>query len=346
MSDPRPQSIGDYELLAVIGEGGSGTVYKGRHRKTGAIVAVKVMDPELAENPVLLKRFEQEFHTARTLNHPHLVRAFEYGTEAGMPFLVMEFVEGESLGDRLEQGGRLAEAEAVRLIVQVAQGLAQAHKRGLIHRDIKPDNILVTPDGRAKLTDLGLVKDLTGSLQLTRTGLGLGTPHYTAPEQIRDAKNADVPSDIYSLAATLYHMVTGDIPFHESATLEALHRKNRNDLPPARKLVPEVSVRVESAIRRAMAAVPDKRHRSCKDFAEDLLGKTLAEEPATDVGAEDDPTVVGKAMSFPSPPVTISPVNAEPQRPAVAQRFTAVLPWVVAGLAVVVLLALLLWKTL
>jgi serine/threonine protein kinase len=334
----RPQTIGDYDLLAVVGEGGSGTVYRGRHRRTGTIVAVKIMDPELAENPVLLKRFEQEFHTARTLRHPHLVRGLDYGTVSGVPYLVMEFVEGESLGDRLDRDGRMPEAEAVRLIVQVATGLSQAHRRGLVHRDIKPDNILITPDGQAKLTDLGLVKDLATGLHLTRTGLGLGTPHYTAPEQISDAKNADVPSDIYSLAATLYHMVTGELPFHESGTIEALHRKNRNDLKPARAIAPELSPRVESAIRRAMAAVPNKRHRSCREFADDLLGTktTEPEDPGT------ASTMVVRAI-VPDAPVqeaaTVEPVTAPEPESRPSSRFGTWVTWLFVA-AVVVVVAL------
>ena len=121
----------------------------------------------------------------------------------------MEFVDGESIGQRIERAGAVPEAEAVRLIAQVCEGLQRAHKQGLVHRDVKPDNILVTRDGVAKLTDMGLVKDVEGDLNLTKTGRGLGTPHYMAPEQFRNAKTVDVRGDIYSLGATLYAMVTG-----------------------------------------------------------------------------------------------------------------------------------------
>src|SRR5947209_5983823 len=171
----------------------------------------------------------------------------------------MEFVEGESLGQRLEREGRIPEAEAIRLIAQVAQGLHRAHRQNLVHRDVKPDNILVTRDGTAKLADLGLVKETDADLNLTKTGRGLGTPHFMAPEQFRDAKNADPRCDIYSLGATLYQMVTGELPFRSNGPLEAWMKKIQNELVQPRKLVPALSERVDWAIRRAMSADPEQR---------------------------------------------------------------------------------------
>src|SRR5262249_47484228 len=143
------------------------------------------------------------------------------------------------------------EAEALRLIIQVCQGLHQAHKQGMIHRDVKPDNILVTKDGKVKLTDLGLIKDADSDLNLTKSGRGLGTPHFMAPEQFRDAKHVDARSDVYSVGATLYQMVTGEVPFKKCGALDALVRKTKNDLSPARKLVPSLSERTNAAIQRA-----------------------------------------------------------------------------------------------
>src|SRR5262249_43933827 len=157
-SRPAMQSVGSYDLIEKVAEGGMGAIYRARHRQTGQVVAIKVMSAHIASNTVLLKRFEQEFKAASRLDHPNIVRAIDYGDPGSTPFLVMEFVEGESLGQKLERDGRLPETEAIRLIAQVAQGLHRAHKQGLIHRDVKPDNILITPDGQAKLADLGLVK--------------------------------------------------------------------------------------------------------------------------------------------------------------------------------------------
>jgi serine/threonine protein kinase len=239
------------------------------------VAAVKVMDSETARNPIQLKRFEKEFLAARDLDHPNLVRTLEYCGAPPTPFLVMEFVEGESLGERIERLGRLSEAEAVGLMVQVCLGIHVAHLRGLIHRDVKPDNILITPEGVAKVTDLGLVKATDAEADLTRTGRGLGTPHFMAPEQFRNAKYADIRCDIYSLGATLYQMVTGDLPFGDaSGPLDAWVKKTRDDLPRPRQRCRALSERVDYAIWRAMRADPSLRPASCQEFVGDLLGSS------------------------------------------------------------------------
>jgi serine/threonine protein kinase len=268
------QAVGTYDLLEKIAEGGMGTVYKARQQGSGQIVALKIVPPHLTKNPVMLKRFEKEYNAARHINHPNIVRALDFGYHGGCPFLVMEYVEGESLGQRLERVKRLSEAEAVRIIAEVAQGLHHAHKRGMIHRDVKPDNILLTPDDQVKLTDMGLVKELEADLNLTRTGRGLGTPHFMAPEQFRNAKYADARCDIYSLAATLYMTVTGDLPFKSCGPLDAWMKKIHNELTPPRQVAPTLSERLDWAIRRAMSADPSHRPRNCREFVEDVTGQS------------------------------------------------------------------------
>jgi eukaryotic-like serine/threonine-protein kinase len=292
-SKPVLQTIGNYDLLEKIAEGGMGAIYKGRHRQTGQIVAIKIMPPHTAQNPVLVRRFEQEFRAASRLDHPNIVRALDYGEEpldndsplGRSPYLVMEFVDGESLGQKLEREGAMGESEAIRLIAQVAQGLHRAHKQGLIHRDVKPDNILVTPDGQAKLADLGLVKEVETDLNLTRTGRGLGTPHFMAPEQFRNAKNANVLCDIYSLGATLYMMVTNDLPFKSNGPLDAWMKKMQNEIRAPRELKPTLSERVDWAIRRSMSADPQKRPSSCREFIEDLTGHSTKRIAASSIHA-------------------------------------------------------------
>jgi eukaryotic-like serine/threonine-protein kinase len=275
-----PQSVGLYDLTEKIAEGGMGTVYKARHRETGDVVAVKLVPPHLASNTVLLRRFEQEFRAAKQIDHPNVVKAIDYGqSENGTPYLVMEFVNGESIGQRLERDGKIPETEAIRLIAQAAQGLYRAHKNNLIHRDVKPDNIMVTVDGQAKLADLGLVKETESDLNLTRTGRGLGTPHFMAPEQFRNAKNADVRCDIYSLGATLYMMVTGELPFKSCGPLDAWMKKMNNEIKPPRELVPGLSERLDWAIMRAMHAESNVRPSSCREFVEDLQGASTRKVP-------------------------------------------------------------------
>jgi serine/threonine protein kinase len=269
-AQPVLQTVGSYDLVEKIADGGMGTVYKARHRTTGEVVAVKLLASHMAANPTYLQRFEKEYAAARTLSHPNIVRALEHGIDGRQPYLVMEFVDGETVGQLLERVGRLPEADAVRIIGEAAQGLRHAHAKGLVHRDVKPDNIMVTRDAQVKLADLGLVKELDGDLNLTRTGRGLGTPHFMAPEQFRNAKNADVRCDVYSLGATLYMMVTGQMPFAACPPLDAWMKKASNDLPPARKLVPELSERTNWAIRRSMDADPQNRPQTCAEFMDDL----------------------------------------------------------------------------
>ena len=282
---PGLNSIGQYDLLNKIAEGGMGTVYRGRHRITGETVAIKIVPPHLLSNQVFLKRFEQEYSAAKALDHPNIVKALDFGREGKSPYLVMEFVEGESLGQRLDRIKCLPERDAIGIISQVAQGLHKAHKAGLIHRDVKPDNILITTDGQVKLTDMGLVKELETDLNLTRTGRGLGTPHYMAPEQFRNAKKADVRCDVYSLAATMYHMVTGDLPFKSLSPLDAWMKKIHNELPPPRQLLPSLSERVDWAIRRSMSSDPNERAATCREFIEDLTGQSTRRISTTNANA-------------------------------------------------------------
>ncbi len=274
-----PDRLGNYAILGRIAEGGMGTVVKARNDQNGEIVAIKLMYGEMVDNPVMLKRFEQEFRAASTIEHPNVVRALDYGENNGIPYLVMEFVEGESLAKLIDREAPLNEVEGIRLIAQVAQGLHRAHRHNLIHRDVKPDNILVTHDKTtgervAKVTDLGLVKEQEADLDLTRTGRGLGTPHFMAPEQFKNAKNATIKCDIYSLAATLYSLLTKVTPFKQANPLDAWMRKIHDEYTPIREINPLVSERVAWAVRRAMSADPMLRPKDCREFIEDLTGRS------------------------------------------------------------------------
>jgi serine/threonine protein kinase len=270
LAEPRLAVIGDYEILSLLGCGAMSQVYKGRCRNTGEFVAVKVPLAALLQNPILLKRFAQEFGVARLLDHPNLVRVLKYGHSDGTPYIAMEYIDGVSLGDRIDRDGPLSEAEALGVITQVGTVLHAAHKRKIIHRDVKPDNILLTTDGRAKLTDLGLAKDVEADLDLTRPMRGLGTPFYIAPEQFTDAKHVDGRCDVYSLAATLYMAVTGEAPFQARGNLSIWKKKMANDLTPPRQRAPGLSERVERAICRALSADPDARPATCRRFIREL----------------------------------------------------------------------------
>jgi serine/threonine protein kinase len=281
--------VGDYALLSKIADGGMGSVYKARNNLTNDIVAIKIVPSTMASNHVLLKRFEQEFKAASSLDHPNIVRALDFGYDGASPYLVMEYVEGETLGQKIDRQGRVPEREAVRIIAQIAQGLHKAHSHGMVHRDVKPDNILIRPDGVSKIADLGLVKENETDLNLTRTGRGLGTPQFMAPEQFRNAKNADSRCDIYSLAATLYMAVTGELPFRSCSPLDAWMKKVQNDYPPPRELNPNLSERLDWAVRRAMSADPMQRPATCREFVEDISGRSTRRvgSQSADMNASD-----------------------------------------------------------
>jgi serine/threonine protein kinase len=260
-------------------------VVKAVNRATGEPVAIKVLRAELVDQPIFLKRFQQEFEVARQLDHPHLCRAIEFGYTEGTPYLVMEFVEGQSLGDCIRHRGALPETEAVGLITQVGSALEAAHERKIVHRDVKPDNILLTADGQAKLTDLGLAKDADTDQDLTESMSGLGTPAFIAPEQYTDAKHADIRCDVYGLAATLYMAVTGREPFEARGHLSTLKKKLADQLVPPRDLVPTLGEHVNVAICQALSADPGTRPSTCSDFVQQLVGAPSQTAPVS--GDED-----------------------------------------------------------
>jgi serine/threonine protein kinase len=265
--------IGGYRILKVLGSGSVSTVYQGQDPSTGKMVAVKVISERVAADPVLRLRFAQECQVASKLDHPHVVRVLDYGLDGNKPYLVMEFADGGTLGQLVKKQGRLAEAEALAIITQIGQALQWAHERRLVHRDVKPDNVLLSTSGQAKLTDLGLVKNLDDDAHLTKPADYLGTPYFMAPEQFEDARNADALCDLYSLAATLYMTVTGEAPFKAAsayAIATVFKKKFEEDLAPPRQLVPDLSERVNSAILRALKVNRQERHTSVQDFIDSL----------------------------------------------------------------------------
>jgi serine/threonine-protein kinase len=272
-SQAAPERVGGYPISGVIGSGSLGTVYKGQDATTGKSVAIKVVKWEVTSDPVLRMRFVQECKAASILDHPHAVKVLDFGLDGNKPFLVMEYVEGVSLAQRLEKEKRLPEQEAVRLTTQVGQALHHAHLRRLIHRDVKPGNVMIDGQGDARLIDLGLVKVLDSDLDLTQTRHGLGTPHFMSPEQFEDAKRADERSDLYSLAATLYALVTGQLPFRagNSHALGTIYKKKvANQITPPRQVVPELSEGLERAVLRALRADRAERQASVLEFLEAL----------------------------------------------------------------------------
>jgi serine/threonine-protein kinase len=215
-SEPKPEvtMLGDFLLVKKIGEGGMGTVYEAQQVSLDRVVALKVPALHLTKDKRFVKRFQREARVMALLDHPHILRCYTFGEAHGHHYLAMELASAGSLDDWIERLGHLSVADALHAIIAAAAGLQHAHDQNLVHRDIKPGNILITGKGLVKVSDLGLAKAMTEEdLTLTRSGTGIGTPVYMPPEQMRDSKNVDARYDIYALGCVLYHCLTGRSPF-------------------------------------------------------------------------------------------------------------------------------------
>ena len=256
--------LGNYRLLRKLGAGNMGAVYLAEDEMLGRHVALKVLSQECTRDPMILARFKREAVAAGKLNHENIVGAFAVGEELGYHFYVMEYWEGENLDLILQRKGCLPESAALAITMQAARGLEHAHAAGLIHRDVKPANILITPDGVAKILDLGLAKDLAGSSQISHLmdGQTVGTPDYISPEQVQGLKNLDGRTDVYSLGATFYHLLTGHVPFEGETAAVVMTKHLTEDLTDPRMYRPELSEGAVQIVFRAMAKTLDERYQN------------------------------------------------------------------------------------
>jgi serine/threonine-protein kinase len=252
-----------------------GNVYKARQISRNRDVALKVLFRHLADQPALLQRFHREAELMTRLDHPHLLRGYEVGEDQGWHYLAMECVEGGSLQVWLGQLGKFPIADAVHVALACARALQYAHDRNLVHRDVKPDNILLSARGVVKVADLGLAK-AQDDLSVTRTGTAAGTPLYMAPEQAVDAKRVDGRSDLYSLGCVFYTLLTGRPPFRGTSVVDLIQAKERGAFPAARRFTPQVPERLELVLDRMLARAPEQRYQTAAELAEDLEGQALA----------------------------------------------------------------------
>ncbi|GEM_PF-1404261 len=261
--------IGQVQILSKLGEGGMGAVYKGRHLALNKEVAVKIMSPALM-GEVHKKRFLREARAAARLEHPNIVQVYDAGEFEGYNYITMQFIDGCSLGDKVAKSGRVDQLEALRIIRDAARGLAHAHKNGMIHRDIKPDNIMLTKSGQVKVADFGLVKsaDVEKDLGLSRSML-MGTPHYMAPEQFEGAP-PDPRVDIYALGVTFYELVTGKRPFEGKTAFKVMEAHLRRKPPRPEDVVSEIHPEISRIILKMLEKEPEKRYQSMDELIEDL----------------------------------------------------------------------------
>jgi eukaryotic-like serine/threonine-protein kinase len=316
--------IDRYVLLEMIGQGGMGRVYLARDSRLNRRVALKILTPERLNNPRAIQRFQREARVGAQLQHENLVRVYDEGESNGKCYLVMEYIEGRTIGSMIAERGRLDPATAARLTRQVALGLEHAQQKGLIHRDVNPYNVLVTREGTAKLTDLGLAIDLADQAAVTREGATVGTFDYVSPEQARHSHAVDTRSDIYSLGCSLYHMLTGQVPYPSPSLPEKLFGHQALDPEPIRKLAPEVPEGLVEVVRKMMRKKPDDRYATPLELAQALEPFTGESPSASGLGSGGyDLSAPTSGSSGTQPTVTATRVAAaRPPEPAVTEMFT------------------------
>jgi eukaryotic-like serine/threonine-protein kinase len=284
---------GRYRLKAKLGSGGMSTVYLAGDETLDRPVAVKVMHREMSEQPDQLERFRREARAVAKLSHPNVVAVIDAGEDGGHPYIVFEYIEGENLKQRIKRLGPLDPQEALAYAIEVARGLAVAHNRKLVHRDVKPQNVLIDAEGRAKVTDFGIARQLEQQ-GVTDTGRVLGTTDYVAPEQAM-GHGVDPRSDIYSLGVVLYEMLTGDVPFSADTQVGVAMKHVNEELPDVQRRRPEISAATALTIERATSKEPAKRYNSIGEMIDDL--ETALEVEAARAGStEGEATTVLKAV--------------------------------------------------
>jgi serine/threonine-protein kinase len=267
--------LGDFRLLKKVGEGAMGFVYKAHQGSFDRDVALKVLFKRIGNQPKLVERLRREALIMGRLDHPNIVRGYGVDEADGWHFVIMEYIDGDSLEKWLARLGKLGVGDAIHITLACARALDYAHSQGLIHRDIKPDNVLLTPAGGVKVADFGMVKDLDEELSLTQTGHAVGTPWYMPLEQARNAKDTDGRCDIYALGCMLYCLLTGQPPFTGRTLVEVIQAKELGTFAPVRQFNPNVPERLDLIIAKMAAKHARHRYQNCADIIKDLESLSL-----------------------------------------------------------------------
>jgi eukaryotic-like serine/threonine-protein kinase len=280
---------GRYRLESKLGSGGMSTVYLALDQVLDRQVAIKLLHREISEEADQLERFRREARAAARLSHPNLVGVIDAGEDDGRPYIVFEYIEGRTLKRRLQEEGRLPVDEAVAYAIEIGRGLIAAHARKLVHRDVKPQNVLIDPDGRAKVTDFGIARSLEQK-GMTATGRVLGTTDYVSPEQAM-GEDVDERSDVYSLGVVLYEMLSGDVPFQAETQVGVAMKHVNEPMPDVQARRPEVSAAVAAVVDRATTKDPRDRYGTVAEMVRDLE-QTLEVEAARRGGTSGEATSV------------------------------------------------------
>ena len=255
-----------YEILGKIGTGGMADVYKAKDHKLNRFVAVKVLKPEFREDTTFIKKFRSEAQAAAVLTHPNIVNVFDVGDDNGVYYIVMELIEGITLKEYISKKGKLSVKEATSIAIQVSMGLEAAHSHGIVHRDVKPQNIIISMDGKVKVTDFGIARAASSN---TISSNVMGSVHYSSPEQVRGGYS-DEKSDIYSLGITLYEMVTGKVPFDGDTTVAIAIKHLQEEMVPPSAYTPELPHSLEQIILKCTQKSVDRRYQNMEDVIADL----------------------------------------------------------------------------
>ncbi len=276
----KGQAISGYKVLEKLGAGAMATVFKARQLSLDRLVAIKILPRKFSGNKQFIERFYAEGRVAAQLNHPNIVQAYDVGQSGEFHYFVMEYVEGGTVHDAIAANKRFKEKEAVEIAIAVGEALEHAHDKGLIHRDVKPKNVMLTKQGVVKLADLGLARAIDDKeAAMAEAGKAYGTPYYISPEQIRGEVTIGQQADIYSLGATLYHMVTGNVPFNGKNPTEVMQKHLKSPLVPPDHVNPQLSAGISEVIEKMMAKSRKDRYKNCADLLTDLRAVKKGEPP-------------------------------------------------------------------
>src|SRR6266849_1470909 len=294
------QRLGQYEIIALLGQGGMATVYRARQVSVNRDVAIKVIRPDLAQTSEFLQRFRREAQMGASLSHPYIVKVFDFGETDDSVYLVMELLKGGSLAELLAKE-RLPLATTTRLIEQIASALDYAHHLGIIHRDLKPQNVILDDQGNALLTDFGIAKIVNESSVLTKTGAAMGTPSYMAPEQWQ-GQALDARTDEYALAIMAFEMLSGALPFQADTPFGFMYMHIHEAPASLRMLRADLPPRLEAVISKALAKSPDQRYSSAGEFAKALTEASVSvAKTQHDFEDDEDTTEIPKAQRRATP---------------------------------------------
>jgi beta-lactam-binding protein with PASTA domain len=330
---------GRYELSSQVARGGTAQVYLARDLLLDRPVALKVLFPELSADATFVERFRREAQAAANLSHPNIVPVFDWGQSESTYFIVMEYVDGEALSAIIRSQGPLDQTQSASIAADIAKALSYAHRHGVVHRDVKPGNVLITSDGQVKVTDFGIARAMGADEQVTQTGLVMGTATYFSPEQAQGLE-VDGRSDIYSLGVVLYEMLTGRAPFTGDSPVAIAYQHVRETPPPPRSINPAISASLEVIVSQAMAKIPAERYQTADEFRADLdryvRGQTVLARPPSEIAASQLTTIAHPIVPPGQATTAVERVDdseVRTARPAQRRPATTTKYWLAAGIA-------------